>query len=209
MNWTKLEQTWRGTPSAAGPITWDVAEFSARERKLARALARRDWIELSAGLFVATAFAAFLLAFRMADWRGWAAVAIILGVTTFFLQERRRARRMRVGPESPLRVRLEAEIAELRHQRGLLRSVLLWYVGPTTAAALLFFWAIARLIEERTGHFDGLIFGKFAALMLAVDVAVWWLNRHAVRTSIDPQLRECEELRASLADGVTESDRGC
>lgn len=198
MNWNELEQVWRTAP-AAPDVAVDSADFAARRRRMARALARRDWLEAAVGGAVAATFAGFLLFFGIADWRGWLAVGLVLTVSGFFVAERRRARRLRPGPEASLLAQIDGEIAELRHQRRLLERVAWWYLLPLGAAALLFSWSLLALVAERTGRFDGGFLLRFGAIMVAVDVAVWWLNRRAVATEIEPRLRACEAARAELA----------
>lgn len=198
MNWNELEKMWRTAPAPAGVPVVDAAEFRLRQRKLARALARRDWLEAGTGFLVAAVFAGFLGWLRVSDSRGWAAVLLVLAVSGFFLRERRRARRLRPGPEASLLAQLEGEMAELQHQRRLLRSVVWWYLLPLSAAALLFAWALLDFVAAKTGHFDALFLGKFAAVAAGLDVAVWWLNRRAVATEIEPRLRKCEAARAEL-----------
>lgn len=199
MNWNELEKVWRAAPVPAGAPAVDAAEFPARRRKLARALARRDWLEAGTGFLVAAAFAGFLGWLRVSDWRGWTAVLLVLAVSAFFVRERRRARQLRPGPEAPLLAQLEGEIAELRHQRRLLRGVAGWYLLPLSTAALLFAWALLDFVAAKTGHFDTSFLLKFSVGALGLDVAVWWLNCRAVATEIEPRLRECEAMRADLA----------
>ena len=198
MNWTELEKAWRAAPAPAGVPVVDAAEFRLRQRKLARALARRDWLEAGTGFVVAAAFAGFLGWLQVSDGRRWAAVRLVLAVSVFFLRERRRARRLHPAPEAPLLVQLDGEIAELRHQRRLLRNVGWWYLTPLAVATLLFAWALLDHVAERTGHFDAAFLLKFGGVVVGLDVAIWWLNRRAVATEIEPRLRACEATRAEL-----------
>jgi len=54
--------------------------------------------------------------------------ACILWVTGFFVRERFRAPAAARGSEAQMLAKLEAEIAELRHQRRLLLSLWKWYL---------------------------------------------------------------------------------
>lgn len=198
MNWNELEKVWRTVPAPAGAPAIDAANFPARQRQLARALARRDWLEAGTGFLVAAAFAGFLGGLGVSDWRGWVAVGLVLAVSGFFLRERRRARRLRPAPEAPLLVQLDGEIAELRHQRRLLRNVAWWYLTPLAVSTLLFAWALLAHVAERTGHFDTTFLLKFGGVVAGLDVAIWWLNRRAVATEIEPRLQACEAARADL-----------
>jgi len=197
MNWAELEKIWRSAPSG-NPPACDTAEFAARRRRLRRSLARRDWLEAAVGLGVAASFAGFLLFLGIADWRGWLAVGLVLAVSGGFVAERWRAHRLRPTPDAPLLAQLDGEIAELRHQRRLLRRVAWWYLLPLGAATLLFAWALLAAVAERTGRFDGGFLLRFGGIIVAVDLAIWWLNRRAVTTEIEPRLRACESARADL-----------
>jgi len=59
-------------------------------------------------------------------------------------------------------------------------------------------WTLLDFVAAKTGHFDAPFLAKFAAVAAGLDVAVWWLNRRAVTSTIDPRLRECEAARADL-----------
>lgn len=198
MNWNELEQVWRTAPVMNQPSV-DTAEFAARRRRMQLSLARRDWLEAAVGLGVASSFAGFLVFLGVADWRGWLAVGLVLAVSGLFVVERQRARRLRPATDAALLVQLDGEIAELRHQRRLLLRVAWWYLLPLGAATLLFVWALLDFVAQRTGKFDAAFLIKFAAVSAAVDVAIWWLNRRAVTTEIEPRLRACEAARAELA----------
>lgn len=197
MNWSELEKIWRNTPTGKQPAC-DTAEFAARRRRMQRSLARRDWLEAVVGLGVAASFAGFLLFLGVADWRGWLAVGLVLAVSGVFVVERRRAHRLRPMPDASLLAQLDGEIEELRHQRRLLRRVAWWYLLPLGAATLLFAWALLAAVAERTGRFDGVFLWRFGGIIVAVDLSIWWLNRRAITTEIEPRLRACESARAEL-----------
>lgn len=199
MNWNEMEQLWRQAPAAA-PAEWNAQEFAARRERLARTLARRDWLEAGAGIFVAAIFAGFLWFLGITAWSGWTAVGLVLLVSIGFVRERRRARRLRPEPEVSLRRQIEGEIAELQHQRRLLQRVGWWYLLPLGAAALLFAWALLAFVAERTGHFDAGFLARFGIAVLVLHVTVWWLNRRAITQQIEPRLRACEAARAALLD---------
>jgi len=201
MNWNELEQQWRRTAVSVAPPTWNPADFEAQRRRRARRLAGRDWLEAGAGFGVAAAFAALLGALGVRHWAGWAAVALVLVVSAFFLLERRRARRAQVPAEAAMRERLAAEIVELRHQRTLLRRVTWWYLLPLFGAFGLFVFALHEWIVAAGGRLELTPLGYLAAGAVGVWVTVWWLNQRAVVTWIDPQLADCERALAELERG--------
>ncbi|HRI81951.1 MAG TPA: hypothetical protein PLF88_05915, partial [Opitutaceae bacterium] len=98
---------------------------------------------------------------------------------------------------APLRTRLEAEIAELDHQRRLLRNVAWWYLLPLLVAIALLVWSVHLAVPGQltTAMVWRLVW--FGAIMAGVGAVTLWLNRQAVRRTIEPRLRE---LQAALRE---------
>lgn len=200
MNWTEFERTWQAALPRYQPPTWDVGQFEQQRRRLARTLARRDWLEAGVSFGVAAFFAAILSLLGRAAAPAWGAVAILVVMGAVFVRERRRARALAPAPDAPLRQRIEAEIAELEHQRRILGSVLWWYVLPFVAVVALLLWGAHAALPGPVTPEAWLRMAGFGALCVAVGGVVVWLNRFAVRRDIEPQLRDLERLRAELAE---------
>lgn len=201
MNWNEWEAIWKRQelPRGADADLATLREtFEAKRRKSANALLARDVLEAAAGLVVCVAFALMWWKQGRAGWPMAGAILLILGVTGFFVSERFRAYRARLGPDAPLLAKLEAEIAELRHQRQLLLGIWNWYLAPIGAAIVIVCltvtrsrpaWDVSRDARFLVGYF------VFCALLL---VLVGMLNRRAVRQRIEPRLAELEKLRSDL-----------
>ena len=200
MNWTEFERTWQDALPRYQPPTWDVGQFEQQRRRLARTLARRDWLEAGISFGVAAFFAAILWPLGRAAAPAWGAVAILVGLGVAFVRERRRARALRPDPDAPLRVRVEAEIAELEHQRRLLGSVLWWYVLPFLAVVGLLLWGVHAAQPGPVTSEAWMRMGGFGAVCVGLGGVVVWLNRFVVRRDIEPQLRDLERLRAELSE---------
>lgn len=203
MNWTDCTSAWqRQAAPAVAPSPEKLAElharFDATRRREARALLVRDWLEGGTGLAVAAVFALFWWFLRLPNGPMALAIALVVGVSVFFLRERRRARRARLGADAPLLAKLEADLAELRHQRQLLLSLHVWYLGPLGAAVLLVVAAVTWQLRTRLPAIDLSFSTSFALAYVGILGGVWLLNRHAVRRQIDPRIAELEALRASL-----------
>lgn len=198
MKWHELEQYWRTQPAAAGIPEWSVTDFEVRRRRLARTLARRDWLEAGTGLLVAAAFALPPAYFGAAAWPAWPAVGLVLLVSGVFVRERHRARHATPAPEVPVLIRLEAEIRELEHQQRLLRNVGWWYVLPLEAAMALLVWALLAAVPGRVTPdlWERLIWMGAGAIALAAVTI--WLNRREARRTVAPRLRQLQDARASL-----------
>jgi MFS family permease len=200
MNWTDCTSAWlrQDTPSLPTDIAKLQAMFEATRRREARGLLVRDWLEAGTGFMVAAAFIFFWWFLRLPDWPMALAVALVLGVSALFVRERIRARRGRLGAAAPLLAKVEADLAELRHQRRLLLSLQVWYLGPLFAALSLVFLALwlflrTNLPEAQLGMIPKLMV-IYASLMVVVAI----INRKVVRRRIEPRIAELEALLAAL-----------
>ena len=200
MNWSDLKTLWRGQHLPAGTET-DLAAlqrgFEAKRRKMARGLFWRDGREAAAGLVAAGVFAYTGWLMGRQGWPIGFAVALMLGLTGFFVRERVRAHRRRLGADATLLAKLEADTAELRHQRRLLLSVGKWYLAPCIAAAAIV--ACTALVHAPIVLSAKLLAGVSMLLILALTCwGVWALNRWAVRKCLAPRLEELEKLHQAL-----------
>jgi hypothetical protein len=200
MNWNDLKTAWDNQSLLAGPGA-DLATlrdgFESKRRRLARIFFWRDVREAAAGLFVAGVFAYVGWQMGRVGWPIALAVVLMLGLTVFFVRERFRAHQQKVGADASLVAKLEAEIAELRRQRGLLLNVGTWYLTPCMGAAAIV--AATTLIHAPKPLAAKLAAGLIMLIFLAlVSWGVWALNRWAVRKQIDPRLEELEKLHQSL-----------
>lgn len=212
MNWNDYEALWKRQELPIGEGA-DVAElrrtFETKRRKLAKTLQARDYLESAAGLFVAAVFTKVWWHMGREGWPIGLAIVLILGVAVFFLCERVRAHRLRLGPEATLLAKLEAELAELRHQRQLLLSVRTWYLAPCAGAMALFCLAMARKMirDVPSGFFTLLmdhpiviawIAGYFLVLVPLLFWGIWAMNRRVVHKNIEPRIAELEKLCGDL-----------
>ncbi len=216
MNWNDYEAIWKRQALPVG-ATADVAElwhtFEAKRRKLAATLLVRDVLEASAGLLVAGVFAFVWWHMGREGWPIGVAILLLLGVTGFFVRERIRTHRARLGPEASVLAKLEAELAELRHQRRLLLNVWAWYLAPCAGAIVCFGLAVMRKMildlppEFFTKLLDHplLIAGIVGYCLVFLPLLFWGvsaMNRRAVRKNIEPRIEELEKLQQELQPPV-------
>jgi hypothetical protein len=202
MNWNDYEAVWRRQqlPQGADANLTSLREtFETKSRKMAATLFVRDVAEASAGVFVAVVLSFFKLKQgKVGWWPIFGAVALLLGVTVFFISERVRTRRMKLGSEAPLLAKVDADIAELKHQRRLLLGLWKWYLRPCVAAIFI---VIATIMFNApawalTGH---LIFlAGFVPMMGILLWFAWHINQQACRKQLEPRLAELEKLRSDL-----------
>ena len=212
MNWNDYEAVWKRQELPVGPDA-DLASlretFESKRRKMAASLFARDLLEGSAGLLVAGLFAYLWWHLGKQGWPMVFAIALILGVSGFFARERFRAHRLRLGADAPLLAKIEADIAELRHQRHLLLNLWSWYLAPCAGAIIIVGATLVRiLIAKASPDFISALWAHPAALawiILYVAVVlplcfwgIWALNRRAVRKQLDPRLAEIEKLHRDI-----------
>lgn len=201
MNWNDYEAIWKRQPLPKGASA-ELGElrdtFEAKSRKLAATLRVRDILEAGAGVVVAVAYGVHWSFLGAKGWPMGFAMALILGVTGFFVRERWRAHRRRVGPDATLREKVESDLVELRHQARLLRTVWAWYLLPCGLAMAIHFSVILGQIPAWSPvHEPKFIVGCSAFFLLVLGV-VWKMNDWAVKRQIQPRIEELEKLHAEM-----------
>lgn len=213
MNWSDCESAWKRQPLPVGEKA-DVAElratFENKRRKLAAMLQLRDWSEIVAAAIVIAAYAYFWKQFGAGGWPMIFAMLLVAGVAGFFLRERLRVRRLRLGAEAPLLAKVEADLAELRHQHRLLREVGKWYLAPCVGAMAIHLGVIIGRGQSALPR-DPLVLAAAAVVLLLALGIIWgtcrlvlYLNRQALVKNVEPRLVELEKLRSDLTATASE-----
>ena len=197
MNWNDYEAVWKRQELPRGADA-DLAElrqtFETKSRKMAKSLLLRDVLEASAGVFVTLAAARIWWRLGATGWPIAMAMALTMGVTAIFLRERVRAHRLRLSADAPLLAKLDADIAEVRHQRHLLLNIWKWYLSPLSAAIVIVCLTIAR----HRPYVDWVFLNSYFGFCVLLFCWVWALNRRVVHKQLDPRLAELEKLRSDL-----------
>ena len=199
MNWNDYEAVWKRQelPVGAGADLAKLKQtFEARRRKMAATLLVRDLLESGTGMLLCIALGLIWKKTGLTGLPIGLAMALLLGVSAIFVRERFRARKSRLGEDATLLAKIEADLAELRHQRHLLRTILWWYLGPGFASILIVHFTIAfhRPPWER----DPVVSAGFVGFYLFCFWFVWLINRRAGRKQIEPRIAELEKLRREL-----------
>jgi len=207
MNWNDYEAVWKRQELPVGADA-DVAKlrltFETKRRKLAATLFVRDLLESGTGLLLCIFFGFLWRKIGPTGWPIGVAIALILGVSGVFVRERLRARKTRVGEDAPLLAKVDANLADLRHQRRLLQTIWWWYLGPLLVAILLCHFALARQGPAWSPQHDPLFNAGFVVFYLFCIVFAWLINRRAGRKQIDPRIAELEKLHGDLLAGNQE-----
>ncbi len=186
--WAQQEATGRSVPISPEAV-WQLAGESAR---FGKTIFWRDVREWAATIFVAGVFLFYAFYRPAIHWLPVGAALLACLPMTYVAITRRK--RPAAETSRSLADHLGESIASVRHQVRLLRSVTWWYLAPLALSLLLI-----HLDAAKSGrvHFDGrLLLGT--AVGVAVFFGVWKLNQRAVRTDLEPRLRELEKTLTEL-----------
>lgn len=208
MNIEHLQELWEKQSASLPPLPDDaalLAKIKAESEEFDRTIRRRDRRELLAGLKFGGFFAVLAAIFsgRGVAWPYAAAAGGMAVVILFLLGEKALARMRRSKQSGTLLAELGRARVEVGRQLWLLRHVAWWYVLPAQVAwgffglgvLLNFFrpiptWAVVGLMTV------------WAWTLWRGAVAVWRLNQQAVKESLEPRLKELDDLAAGF-DGET------
>ena len=109
-------------------------------------------------------------------------------------------RRRRLGADASLKAKVESDLAELRHQRWLLREVWLWYIAPIAVAMLLHVSVVVRKVGPSDPIQPPVLLGLACLIIALACWFAWTINREAVKKQIDPRIEELEKLQRDLAN---------
>ena len=129
--------------------------------------------------------------FRLPDWDFLLVAFACAGMGIFRLVNRLVQRRKRTTTNDPLKVCIEASLAEVNHDIWLQRNAFWWCWLPFTTALAVFFCHASLRFHTF----------KFLAFLLFVIPLAWWgyrLSHFTVRKVLEPRRQELEALLASL-----------
>lgn len=190
-DWDAIRRQWQG--QAAAKADAGLQDVVADSERLRRQLRWRDRIETAAAVFVAVAFLASAILFvaigkpLAAAWS--VAIAVWAGWVPF------RLRRSRIEePSAHLSTReyLQRQRDGLLDQARMLERAWLWYVLPPTVGAIGFVLSLVAPIGPAEW--------EYCLLVVAMGVAIAWLNGWVARTRLRPAAGRIDEQLASLED---------
>jgi hypothetical protein len=208
MNWNEWEMIWRRQQMPVGAGA-DLAllkqTFEEQRRKFRRSILLRNISEGVTGLALSALLAIIGAHAGVGGWRMWTGLALLLGVSLVFVFDFVRAHRSRLSGDATILAKIDAEIAELRHQRRLLARVGLWYFLPMAASFVLIVsaWAarIGRELPPGMLH-DSLNTTRIiiwlvstVAITGAATAWVWREQVRSIRTRVNPRIEELKKLR--------------
>jgi hypothetical protein len=189
MTASELEQIWKTQPSLR-PSQETIADIAtmvaAVDRKFRRKLWWRDLREIGAAISGAIVFG---LAGQ--TWLRWISVLCCLFVAVFLIRSRTAPRSTRETPT--VVARLQQMICETETQIQLLRSVLWWYLLPCGIATFVF------VLDRLPQKFSASHLLNFTEMMIALYLAIYWLNQRAVRKVLEPRRKNLQRALAELS----------
>lgn len=211
MNLNDYEAIWKRQelPRGTDADLTDLRQtFEAKRRKMERTILLRNFIEGAGGILASAGFGLLTWKQGIIGWPVIVGLMLIAGVSCVFLYDGWRFQRARPGPEAPILAKLDATIAELRHQRGFISHYGKWYLTSYGTAILLIGYGFLQQMrrgappEFLVTLLTTPVTAAWIAILLIVPVAAtvwWWLDvQKTIRQRIDPRLAELEKLRAAM-----------
>lgn len=201
MNPEDFKQAWQ-TPSSQTRLTIDadllLQEVRRNDRNFSDTIFWRDVREVGVGLVMIPIW--LYMGVQMAlPWTWYLTVPGLVWIVVFLLVDRRRHRQPPAGPNESLRERVESSLAQVEHQIWLLRNICWWYLAPLFVPMLAFFGQVGWTVRDG-GWWTVLATFLMVGFASTVMAAVYRLNQHAVRSSLEPRRQELKTLLASLQD---------
>ncbi len=201
MNWSDYEMVWKRQkpPVGAAADVKDLRDtFETKRRKMTAVIRVRDYAEATAAGIVVVAFCFMWWQQGRAGWPIGLAILLTLRVGAVFVRERFRVRRSRLSAEATLLAKIEADLAELQHQRQLIGKLWRWYLGPVLAAMIIVGATITHSRPPWDISHDPIFVTGFWLFNAAAFWFAWKINQQALRKQIDPRIAELEKLRRDL-----------
>lgn len=195
MNDDALKKLWKEQALPASGMLSDEAQIAAikQMKGFDQTITRRDYGEVAACLII-IAFFGYDLFFKNNPLLTQAGCVVLI-LSSVFIAWKLIGSKMRLPkaqPAAPVFDGLKVELLKVENQIGLLKSIVWWYLLPLFVGVMLHHLGGNREIASSLG---------FLAFVLVVNVFIWWLNQHAVKTTLLPLKRELDLVIHSAETG--------
>lgn len=198
MNFETLQKTWQSQDTGAKmTINADVLlkEVRRNQRHFWATIFWRDVREVGVAFLLTLYFS--YRGLRYNHWTDCLVGFACLGVGTFMVVDRLLQRRKQPVSNDSLKTCIENSLLQVNHQIWLLKNVFWWYLLPI--AATLGISIGYSTWHARNSGFPAVIVWVISTLVIVlVYWGIYWLNRFAVRKSLEPRRQELETLLAGL-----------
>ena len=198
MNFEALQKAWQSQdPGAKVTINTDMLlnEVRRNQQQFRATIFWRDVREVGVALLLALFF--LYRSMRHHDWTDYLLALAGFGVGTFMVVDRLLQHRKHPVSNDPLKACIESSLLQVNHQIWLLKNVFWWYLLPF-AAALGISISYSTWHARNAGFLAVIIWVISALVIVLVYWGIYWLNRFAVRKSLEPRRQELETLLANL-----------
>jgi len=210
MEFDVIQAAWKEGPMGTRLLADKALADSvmAVDRKLGKAVGRRDLVELVTAAAMGALFI-WIATVSPVAWPWSGAALLTLGVAAVFVRERARRRQAARTVPVDLHASLLAALAEADHQITLLRSVVWWYLLPLAGVVALILagtllGARTELPPEAWARARTGVVAIAIPIVIGVFGAIWWMNVRAVRNQLLPHRRSLVALIGQLeANGDT------
>jgi hypothetical protein len=201
MNPESFKQIWQ-TQTSQSRLTIDadllLKEVQRNQRLFTATIFWRDVREVGLALILVPVWI-YLGRKSSQPWTWYLTVPALLWVAGFMFVDRTYHKRRPPELGEPLRQRIEGSLAQVEHQIWLLRNVFWWYLLPLILSILAYVCQVTW--QERSGGWlIALAMTLVVFLVVIVMTAVYWVNRKAVRSYLEPRRQELEVQLRSLSD---------
>jgi hypothetical protein len=201
MNPESFKQTWQ-TQTSQTRLAIDadllLEEVQRNQRRFTATIFWRDVREVGIALVLVPVWI-YLGRKSSQPWTWYLTVPALLWVAGFMFVDRMYHKRRPPELGEPLRQRIEGSLAQVEHQIWLLRNVFWWYLLPLILSILAYVSQVTW--QERSGGWlIALAMALVVSLVVIVMAAVYWVNRKAVQSYLEPQRQELEVQLRSLSD---------
>jgi cbb3-type cytochrome oxidase subunit 3 len=204
----ELKNIWRNS-SEAEQIKLDLSrlmiDLNNKMVRIEKAIRRRDLREIVAAIIVIPIFAYLAWAVPYPIAKVAAILTIVWAGYVIYKFKSVQRKRRKENFSLPFKDQLENQKANMMDQHRLLDTVLYWYVLPPFLLNMLFVWTLGypsdiTWTSGLAGHLpletgDKLRFTIFLALF---NVFIVWLNKRAVKKSLNPLIAEIEKIQQQL-----------
>lgn len=210
MNPDPYQEAWKMQPTHP-PLAIDpdrlLAEVREGERTFAAMIFLRDAREVGVSLVMIPIWIVMGVKIGL-PWTWYLTIPGLVWIAAFMLIDRRRQRRKWPAPGESLRGHVEESLAQVEHQIWLLRSVVWWYLLPLAIPMFAFFGQVSWRMRHLGGWEAVIGFSMMVAIVTAVFGFIAWLNRAAVRSTLEPRRQELVTLLQSLGAGEAAESEG-
>jgi CubicO group peptidase (beta-lactamase class C family) len=211
MDSDNFQQAWQAHSSQTR-VTVDadllLKELQRNQQIFRAMISRRDFIEIAIALLLLPLW--FYLGVTFSEpWTWYLSVPVLVWIAGFTLVFRIRHAQQPPQPDEPLLNCAQRSVKEVDDQIWLLRNVFWWYLLPPSISLLAFFahssWLLTAAYLDPLHHayaFVGSI-SLYCLFVLVLYGFVYYLNKRAICTWLQPRRQELLTLLVSLGDELT------